>query len=317
MINITFQYPPELMNLLIDTIPLLNRSKKDVLLFFHGAGVPNELMADIYSKVLTDRQSLNKYEITRIILSRLNEKGESALRQRRELLKRVIEFESFSACWPNDQLKAKGLVYEIRNVINVKDTFTRINQEREKEYKKHKTEYQKRIELENQKRQNIKNVHTDLSNLYSEVDAQKRGKALESVLNRLFQAYGILIREAFTIRGKDGEGIIEQIDGVVELDSHIYLVEMKWTKEPIGPGEIAQHLVRIYSRGEVRGIFISASGYTKAAIKNCIDALQDKVVVLCELREIIYALERERDLKEFFEKKINMAILEKNPMCFV
>ena len=32
--DITFHYPPELMNLLIDVIPLLNRSKQDVFLFF-------------------------------------------------------------------------------------------------------------------------------------------------------------------------------------------------------------------------------------------------------------------------------------------
>ena len=38
--DITFHYPPELFSLLVDTIPLLNRSKKDVLLFFRGAGVP-------------------------------------------------------------------------------------------------------------------------------------------------------------------------------------------------------------------------------------------------------------------------------------
>ena len=31
--DITFHYPPELFNLLVDTIPLLSRSKKDVLLF--------------------------------------------------------------------------------------------------------------------------------------------------------------------------------------------------------------------------------------------------------------------------------------------
>jgi restriction system protein len=39
--------------------------------------------------------------------------------------------------------------------------------------------------------------------------------ALESVMNKLFKAYGILVKEAFTLRGDKGEGIIEQIDGVI------------------------------------------------------------------------------------------------------
>ena len=46
--DITFQYPPELFNLIVDAIPLLNKAKKDVLLFFKGAGclwVPEALGA--------------------------------------------------------------------------------------------------------------------------------------------------------------------------------------------------------------------------------------------------------------------------------
>jgi hypothetical protein len=46
MTDITFHYPPELMSLLIDTIPLLNKTKKDVLTFFKGAGVPENDLAD-------------------------------------------------------------------------------------------------------------------------------------------------------------------------------------------------------------------------------------------------------------------------------
>jgi restriction system protein len=46
-IDITFDYPPELFNLLVDTIPLLHRSKKDVLLFLRGAGVPDSMLADL------------------------------------------------------------------------------------------------------------------------------------------------------------------------------------------------------------------------------------------------------------------------------
>lgn len=37
MTDITFHYPPELFNLLVDAIPALNRGKRDVLVFFRGA----------------------------------------------------------------------------------------------------------------------------------------------------------------------------------------------------------------------------------------------------------------------------------------
>ncbi len=143
--DITYHYPPELFELLVDTIPLLSRSKKSTLLFFQGAGVDNSILKDLIFKVENDKDSINKYEIVRTILMRVNEKEVATLRERREILKRVTEFEDFSTCWPADQLKAKGLVGEIRRVIDVKDSFTRMKQELEKEQQKNKSEHQAKI----------------------------------------------------------------------------------------------------------------------------------------------------------------------------
>jgi restriction system protein len=150
--DIVFHYPPELMSLLIDTIPLLFRSKMDVLLFFKGAGVNDSRVHELSNHVRQDRTRITEYEICRTVLAHLNEKGEFTIRERREILKRVTEFEDFSTCWPNDQLKAKGLVAEIRRVVDVKDSFTRINQEREKEKKKHQADQQEKFALLQKKR---------------------------------------------------------------------------------------------------------------------------------------------------------------------
>jgi hypothetical protein len=54
---------------------------------------------------------------------------------RREVLKRVSQFEDFSSCWENDRYKTQGHVAQIQKVVNVKDSFTRINLDREKERK--------------------------------------------------------------------------------------------------------------------------------------------------------------------------------------
>ena len=148
-IEIIHHYPPEILSLLVDTIPLLCRSKNDVLVFFKGAGVPEGITADFRQKLATDRSSVNKYEIVREVLVRLNDKGESSLRERREVLKRVVEFEDFSTCWPNDQLKAKGLVGEIRRVVDVKDSFGRMRQEQEAERKKRLEEENRKLAAQN------------------------------------------------------------------------------------------------------------------------------------------------------------------------
>ena len=131
-----FHYPPDLFDLIIDCIPLLSKSKKGVILFFKGAGVQDEILKDLIKRVEFDRENINKYEITRTILTRINVKNDKYLRERRELLKRITEFEAFSNCWENDVMKAKGVVSEIRKIINVKDSFTRMNQEREQERKR-------------------------------------------------------------------------------------------------------------------------------------------------------------------------------------
>lgn len=311
--DITFHYPPELMSLLIDTIPLLNKTKKDIFLFFQGAGVEPSLMNVPLQQWRQNKDSINKFEIVRQVLTELNAKGEGCLRERREVLKRITEFESFSSCWPSDQLKARGLVSEIHRVVNVRDSFTRMSNERDAEQKAHIAYKQAELGKIRQQREEISKVKKDLYSLFSEADRHKRGKALEGILNSLFRIYRICIREAFSLAGDEGEGMVEQIDGVIEIDSHMYFVEMKWWKEPIGVPEIAQHLVRVYNRAEGRAIIISASNFTGPAISTCKDALQQKVVVLCTLEEIVMLLEKESDLCELIKNKVRAAIIDRKP----
>lgn len=314
--NIVYHYPPELLNLLIDTIPLLFRSKQDVLVFFRGAGVNDNVTDDLWMRVAQNREGINKYEIVRTTLTRLNDKGEQTLQERREILKRITEFEDFSTCWPNDQLKAKGLVAEVRRVINVKDSFTRMHQAQEQERKLRLAEHEAKINAIRQKQEELAAVKTDLFSLFSMPDSesQKRGKLLESCLNRLFNASGVLLREAFEIVGGEGEGVVEQIDGVIEIDGYLYLVEMKWWKKPLGKAEVSPHLVNIFNRGHAGGIMISASGYTQPAITVCREALSQKIIALCELEEIVLLLERKHDLQAFLKMKFQAAIMDKKPL---
>jgi restriction system protein len=312
--DITHHYPPELMSLLIDAIPCLFRGKKDVLLFFKGSGVGVQFTQDLQAQVQADRQSVRKHEIVRTVLTRLNDRGEVALRERREVLKRVVEFEDFSTCWAEDQLKAKGLVAEIRRVTHVKDSFTRMSQEREAESRQRREAAEARIEAVRQKKQELLSLREELFALFSMTDAWARGKKLESLLNRIFKASDILVRESFTLRGDESQRIVEQIDGVVEIDGQLYLVEVKWWDERLGPGEVAQHQVRVFVRGQARGIFIAARGYTEAAIQICREGLQKAPFVLCELEEIVRALEAEMPLADMFRRKIQSAIVDKQPL---
>jgi restriction system protein len=222
---------------------VLNRSKKDVLLFFRGAGVAADLIEDMAGRLKSAPSEINKYEIVRTILDRLNARGEATLRERREVLRRVVEFANFDTCWPSDQLKAKGLVASIRDIVNQKDAFTRINQEREQERQQRLAQAE---QASRARREQIAKIETAKNEFYgllgSDLARQARGKKLEAALNNLFAAYGILVHEAFHIVGQCGEGIVEQIDGVIELNGALHFVEKKWYEAPVGKGEIAEHL---------------------------------------------------------------------------
>jgi len=314
MADITFHYPPELFNLLVDTIPLLNRAKKGVLLFFRGAGVPESMLADLAQRVKTDPENINKYEIVRTTLERLNERGEATLQHRREVLKRVVEFSNFDTCWPTDQLKAKGLVAGIRDVVNQKDSFTRMNQAREDERNARLADAER---TNREKQERVAKIEAAKNEFYALFGAsltpQQRGKKLEAALNNIFRAYGILVKEAFHLVGDPGEGIVEQIDGVIELKGVLHFVEMKWYKDPVGKAEISEHLVRLMSRAEARGLFISASNYTDPAIHTCREFLPHKLVALCHLQEIVMLLEQQHDLAAFLAQKIDASQIHKNP----
>jgi sugar/nucleoside kinase (ribokinase family) len=103
--------------------------------------------------------------------------------------------------------------------------------------------------------------------------------------------------------GEAGEGIVEQIDGIIELGGVLYFVEMKWYRNPVGKPEISEHLVRLMSRAEVRGIFISASDYTEPAIHTVREFLQHKVLVLSTLHEIVRLLEQQTTFRSSSQRK--------------
>lgn len=309
-----FHYPPEVFNLLVDTIPLLCRSKQGVVIFLQGAGVPPEDLAEVSRIVRTNRDAINKFEIVRNVLTKVNARGDSGLRPRREIIKRVTEFDNFDTCWDSDRLKAKGLVAELGKTVNVKDSFTRMKQERDAEREQKLSRQRAEQAAAAEKRAKIEDVSARLFALFGMGDKpQKRGKLLEAVLNDLFKAYGIHVREDFRRKSPDTGTVLEQIDGVIELDGVIHLVEMKWLNAPVGMGEFSPHLSRLFMRANAHGIFIATNGYTESVLTECNNALNLKTIFLCSLQEFVMLLQRQGDLVALLKRKSQAAIIDKKP----
>ena len=120
----SYRYPHELLELLVDTLPRLVRSKTRLIDFFEDAGTPAELLAGWRARVEADRQGVNKYHITRSVLRALNELEDRARPVRREILRRIATSKDFSACWDDDREKARTLVGWVREVASDKDART-------------------------------------------------------------------------------------------------------------------------------------------------------------------------------------------------
>ena len=305
-----FQYPADLFLLLRDAIPRLCPRKRDLLTFFEGCGVGNGILNDLERRVRVE--NISKYEIAGTVLEQINKSGDSMVGVRREVLKQVTEFENFSSCWPDDQDRARSFVAQIKKLVGEKDAVTKIAQEREREAEERRRLQREFHSAKNQMKEKLDEYLARLKKLFSEKDPHRRGRELEAVMNDLFATVNLSIRESFALTGLRG-GIVDQIDGAIEMDGHVYLVETKWWHQKVGPKEVNDLFSSLHERADVRGIFISASGYTAAAEESARKVLRDKVVTLCTIEEIILVLEAEQDFAEFLRKKVRIALLEENP----
>lgn len=106
----------------------------------------------------------------------------------------------------------------MRRVRNVKDSFTRLQQEKDAEERRLRSDRQAILAKAADRRECLDQVRRDLVALFAETDPARRGRRLEPILNHLFEIEQIRIRDSFTISGQHGEGIVDQVDGVITLD---------------------------------------------------------------------------------------------------
>jgi hypothetical protein len=142
---------------------------------------------------------------------------------RREVLKRVSEFEDFSSCWDNDRYKAQGLVAQIQKLVNIKDSFTRINLERERERKRHQAVHTAMVQAKQKEAQERAAIKDALYKLFTESNPYVRGKQLEAVLNSLFSFAGFLVT-----------------DSAAAERTPQYRRRRKWYRRNRGPGVVVQ-----------------------------------------------------------------------------
>lgn len=139
-------------------------------------------------------------------------------------------------------------------------------------------------------------LRTELYDLRN-IAPHPRGYAFEAFLKRAFDLFGLQTREPF-------RNIGEQIDGSFLLDDQVYLLEAKWTRDPIGVADLHGFHGKLDKAAWTRGLFVSYGGFSTEGITAFGPA---KRLICMEGRDIYLALERQVPLADLLRAKVRRA----------
>ncbi len=146
-------------------------------------------------------------------------------------------------------------------------------------------------------RQQLYELKTEFYDLSTLDNRQEAGYRLEKLLSRLFEISGLNSRSPFKVCG-------EQIDGSVEIDNNIYLIEVKWTSHPINESDLLVFRGKIEGKSSfTRGMFLAINGFTKESIKALTTGKQPNFFLI-DGYDLSLVLEGKYSLEELLKYKI-------------
>lgn len=140
-----------------------------------------------------------------------------------------------------------------------------------------------------------------------ESDRNKAGLALEHLLNQLFDLFQLHPRRPFRIVG-------EQIDGSLELDGHIYLVEAKWEKNPLPEADLLIFRGKIEGKSTfTRGVFIALNDVSLPA-RDAITRGKAPSFFVINGHDLTMILGEAMTLTDFLRKRVRL-LAEEGCVC--
>jgi hypothetical protein len=126
--------------------------------------------------------------------------------------------------------------------------------------------------------------------------ARTRGYAFEALLNKIYDDCKVLINKSY----KTADGT-QQIDGAVEINSKIFLVEAKWEKkETLAASKLYSFLGKINSKMEgTLGVFISHEKLSNNFTKSIRNGLRQNCIVIHGPDDIANIIDGKLNLAEY------------------
>lgn len=137
----------------------------------------------------------------------------------------------------------------------------------------------------------LKELAGHYSALLVSLEPQKRGYALEKIIQELFGLFDLDPHASFKIVG-------EQIDGAFSFDATDYLFEAKWQRELVGSGDLDVLAAKLSRKlDNTLGLFLAINGFSK-----------DGVDAHCSGRRMMILMDGS-DLMAVFEGRIDLVRL--------
>lgn len=130
----------------------------------------------------------------------------------------------------------------------------------EEEANRHRREEDARAAVQRATRERLLELKGLLYELTADANHQKRGYALEKLINKLFALFDIDAKASFKITG-------EQIDGAFTFENTEFLFEARWRNEKSAVADLDAFAGKIGRKLEnTLGLFLSVNGFEDTAI---------------------------------------------------
>ena len=146
--------------------------------------------------------------------------------------------------------------------------------------------------------------------LNGQADPHKRGTLFEILFYDLLSlSFGSEVIQGSHLVDVGGE---RQVDAAFKLLHNYYRVELKWHARPIGPDELDSFCTKLRT-AEIRGLFVSMSGFTKGALANAHEIGKKHTIILMDGEDINSVFTGKNRFELVLEQKIDSFQRTGNP----
>lgn len=289
----------------IATLVHIKRTMVEMIL--KPAGVPVEIYRPLlYRRDEITGRALSKRQLAPLLLDAMENRPDCST-----ILRSIVEI---AAQWSSfhladDEFAARATVQKARDVLGTTELMEAREAERREIARKEGL-----ARLERERAALVTKESQLLLMMFDELamsdDPQRRGFALQQLLNRTFDLHEIPVVRSFS-RNDGGE----QIDGAFKLEGWHYLVECRWRAKLADIRQLDGLTAQVGRSGrQTMGLFLSINGWSEH-VPLLLKQNPEKSIILMDGYDLRTVLAGDADLRDFLLAKVARLNLGAEP-CF-